>query len=166
MIELLLQLLRRDVFPVGQNDQVFDASFKIQIALPIHPAEIAGMEPAVPEALRGGLRVFVISGRNALAPDADLPLEDLYLAAGQRQADGADDVPPRSVHRHDGRTLRDPVALQDLDPQRLEKAHQLRVQRSAPADDGFQPPAEHGAQLAEELFATVEPDALQGRVQA
>ena len=124
------------------------------------------MEPAVPKARRSGLRVLIVAGRHVLAPDTDLAVLDLHLAAGQRPPDRADDVFPVPVHRHDGRAFRDPIALQNLDAQRLKEADQLRIQRGAPADHGVQPSAENGPYFPKEAAAHVEPDPLQAAVEA
>jgi hypothetical protein len=57
LVERVLDLDRRDVL-AARDDDVLGAVLELDVAVGVHDAEVAGMEPAAGEGLVGGLPFF------------------------------------------------------------------------------------------------------------
>ena len=70
-VEEVLNLLGRNVFAAA-DDEVFDASFDVDVALFVHRAEVAGVHPALRvEHALGGLGVVPVTQHHRVATGAD-----------------------------------------------------------------------------------------------
>ena len=116
-LQVVLDVLRRDVLAAGGDEDVLLAVGDVEEAVVVERADVAGLEPAVtPEHGRGRLRVLVVALEDRLGAQLDLSVVgDPYLAAGQRHAYRAEAVDVGAVGARSGGALREAVALRDAD---------------------------------------------------
>src|SRR5688572_19560526 len=69
-----------DVLTPG-HDQVVSAVDYVEIAVRVEIACIAGVQPAIPDRLRGSIRPPPVAGRDICAPDDDLAI---FIGAAYR----------------------------------------------------------------------------------
>ena len=131
-----LHVLREHVQAVRGDDHLLLAPVDGQPAVGIESADVAGMEPAVPERGRGGVRSVVVPGGHVVAAYEDLSVVgNPDLDAGDRSAHGPAPRPKRVVEGDDGRRLGQAVALDDQEPEsRPERLH-LRIEGRRPDDE-------------------------------
>src|SRR3546814_1993322 len=73
---------RRDVVAAGEHDDVLLAVGYLQVAVFVQLADVAGVQPAVPDCLIGGFLVVPVAGHHAFAAHQDLAVRgDLRLDA-------------------------------------------------------------------------------------
>src|SRR5207237_9401514 len=130
-----LDVLWKDVEPLGGDDHFFLAAADVDLAVVADLTDVAGVEPAVLERARGLVGGVEIAGRHVLAADQDLAIRcNFHLDAGDRLADGSLLRAERMIERDDRRRLGEAVTLDhdeaDLTPEALE----LGVERRG-ADD-------------------------------
>ena len=117
------------------------------VTVPVHPSEVARMEPAVPDHLGGCLRVLVITLHDVFTPEdqfadglpRELPallVDDFRDDAGNRNPDGAGLLGHvETAEGGDGRRLGQAVALHDPDAELLFKQwDEIRGHRRAAGD--------------------------------
>ena len=110
-----------------------------------------GVEPAVlVDGLGGRLGLLVVPLHDVRPARQDLAiLGDPHLDAPQRATDGAQAPASRPVHADDGRRLRQPVALVDLDSRADEELREVARERRAAGHGKTESRAEGGADLLE-----------------
>ena len=82
LLDLRLEVRRRDVLAAGGDDDVLLAAGDREIAVFVELADVAGVKPAVDDRLPGGLLVLVVALEDVRALDEDLAVVgDLDLAA-------------------------------------------------------------------------------------
>ena len=92
--ESVFQLLRRYVFSVLCNDQVFLSSGKINKTFLVYIAQISGLQPAVFQGLGCLFRHFIVSLHNAAALYPQFSVYSLCLTVGHQLSHGIlPDVP-------------------------------------------------------------------------
>src|SRR5512132_2016048 len=136
----LLDVPWKDV-EAAPNDQVLLAVDDVDVPVVVEAAQVAGVEPAVPDRLRRQLRRAPVAEHDRARTDADLAdlavAVDAHLHAGGRLADGAEASTSRWRRRDERRGFRQAVALADCDrrqaPQDLLGG--LRRERRAARDD-------------------------------
>ena len=150
----LLDVLRKHVQPLRGDDHLLLAAPDGQVPGRVPGADVPGPEPAVVEG-RGGLaRGVVVAGRHVVTAHQDLAVRaELHVDAPDRPADRAPPRAERMVEGHDGRRLRQPVALDDEKaqprPERLELGIEGRgadhegpeLEAEQPVDAPVAPPA-------------------------
>lgn len=143
-VELLLDLLRRDVLAVREDDEVLHTSREVYEASEVYIAQITGMESAVlVEQLRSQLGIVIVSGGYVIALETYLAVYDLYLVTVQHAAQRADAVMSSVVYGCHGGALGDTVALVYLDADIMEEPDDLRVECSSTADYETESAAEY-----------------------
>src|SRR5579875_2864906 len=99
LVEHLLDLARVDVVAAA-DDELLLAVDDEEVAVLVDPAHVAGVQPAVDDGLRRGLRPLPVAAHHVVALDHDLAdladghlgtvvVDDLHLYAGDRGADRA-----------------------------------------------------------------------------
>src|SRR6266487_1737039 len=122
----LLDVPGEDVEPAA-DDQVLLAVDHPQVAVLVEVADVAGMQPAAAQRLRGRLRRVPVAEHHAGGAAADLAalaegdlavvlVQDADLIARQREPDRAELAPPRRRAGDDRARLGAAVALTDLQP--------------------------------------------------
>ena len=92
-------------------------------------------QPSSLEHLRRRLGILVVAAEDRLAPDQQLAVVGRpQLESGQRGTDGAEAPALGSVRRRGRRALRQPVALEDPDPDGIEELGDLLHERGAAGD--------------------------------
>jgi hypothetical protein len=90
LLEVVLDVGRREVLAAGGDDDVLLAARDREIAVVVDRAEVAGVQPAILDRAEAGIGAVVVAGEDVRAFDEDLAvLGDLQLDARQRPADGA-----------------------------------------------------------------------------
>ena len=90
----VLHLVWVNVLAVGVDDHLFGPPHQVQIAVFVEAANVAGVEPAVPDGGGGGLLVLPVTGhdvapaRHHLAHARVIGLVDLHLDSGQGLSHG------------------------------------------------------------------------------
>jgi hypothetical protein len=147
----ILDLVGIDVLAVGVDDDVLAAPDDVEVALFVEAAEVAGVEPAIADGVRGGLFVLPVPRHHVLAAGDDLAdarvvgVGDLDLDASQRLAHRArDGLLLGRAHRQHGRSLGQAVALEEVEAHAVEHLQHVRRQCRAAAD--------HVANAAAELL--------------
>ena len=150
LLDLALEVGRRDVLAAGGDDDVLFAAGDRDEAVGVDRAEVAGVEPAVDDRLPGRLVVLVVALEDVGALDQDLAvLGDLDLAAREGFADRADlEVVGRGDRRR-GRRLGHPPALEHEHPGGVEEAQDVGADRRRAGDREAQLAAEEAADLRE-----------------
>ena len=132
-LQLVLEVLRRDVLPAGRDDDVLLAIRDHEEAVVVEVPDVAGMHEAfVVERRARRLVVAVVAGEDGVRAEQDLAVVgDPDLDAGQRLADGAELEGRRAVDGRGGRHLGEPVALEHEDVDRVEELGDLARERRA-----------------------------------
>ena len=151
LLELVLEVGRRDVLAARRDDDVLLAARDAQVAVLVEGAEVARVEPAVLDRPEGLLRVLVVALEDVAAADEDLAvIGDLHLAARDRPPDGAELVVLDGRGRGHGGRLGHPVALEHRRAARVEELEDL-VGDGRRAGRGLaHAPAERGPDLGEQ----------------
>src|SRR5512132_1449429 len=118
----VLQQRRLDVpwkdVEAAPDDQVLLAVDDVDVPVVVEAAQVAGVEPAVPDRLRRQLRRAPVAEHDRAGTDADLAdlavAGDAHLDAGGRLADGAEASTSRWRRRDERRGFRQAVALADF----------------------------------------------------
>ncbi len=122
LLELALEVLRRDVLAARGDEQLLLAVGHAQEAVGVDLAHVAGVDPALGvQRLAGRLLVPVVALEDVRPAHEDLPvLGDPQLGARQRVARATEAVAPRQRHRRRPRALAHAVDLHDRQGQALE----------------------------------------------
>src|SRR2546430_17267036 len=87
LLDVILEVGRRDVLAAGGDDDVLLAPGDVEEAVLVHAAEGAGVEPAVDEGLARRIGGLVVAAEDVVAAKEDLAvLRDLHLNALERLA--------------------------------------------------------------------------------
>ena len=133
LVQHLLHILGEDVQPLGRDDHFFLAAADEQLAVGADLADVAGVEPAVLERLRGFGGGVEVALRDVLSPHQDLAIVGhLHLDAGDRLANRAALRAERMVERHDRCGLGQPVALDDREPEVAPPLLEVAIERGGP----------------------------------
>src|SRR5262249_32221704 len=126
-LEIALDVLRRDVLAAGGDEDVLLAVGDAHEAVRVDLRDVARAKPAVVrQYLRGCRRVAVVAGEDRPASDQELAVVgEPELEARQGSPDGPEPVVLRRVRRCGGRALREAVALEDPDAERVEELGDL-----------------------------------------
>ncbi len=152
-----------NVHAFAVHNDVFLAPAKIEAALGIDFAEIAGAEPAFFVQYRLQLFALPISGSNVGAAHQDFAIVvELHLAAFQHLADGALAGAKRMIERDERSGLRQPVPLDDYEAQPTPELLGRAIKRRPAGDEGPELPSELVVNAAETPPAPDEMLALGG----
>ncbi len=151
----------------GQHDDVLFAVGDAEIALGVHRADVAGVQPAAAQRRRRRVRLAPVAVHDQLAAHQDFPvLGDAHRDVGQRLADRVDADRIRRVGADHRTRLGLAVALHEGQPERQVEAPDLRLQPRAAAHHRAQPAAEarHDAAADQRVEHRVEQPVGQGRL--
>ena len=133
----VFDLLRCNIFAVGQNDQVLDTAGDIDEALIVHIAHITGSQPPVRcDDLRSQFRGVDIAHHHGGALHLNFPVYNTHFTASYQHTAAVSLVgtgPARNGNT--GRTLRHTVTLGDPNADVLIFVNQLRGQMSTAGND-------------------------------
>src|SRR5207253_1007112 len=126
-LERVLQILRSDVLAARGDENVLLAIGDRQEAVLVDVSDVPRAKPPVPRKnLSRGVLVLVVAREVRLALDQHLAvLRDPQLDARQRRADCAEAVARGSVDGRARRALRQAVALENEDVERVEELDDL-----------------------------------------
>jgi hypothetical protein len=143
-LQLVLEVLGRDVLAAGGDDDVLLAVGDHEVAVLVDVADVAGVDEALlVERRPRRLFVVVVAGEDGVRPDEDLAvLGEPQLHAGERPPDRSELERARPVDRCGRRHLREPVALEHEDVDRVEELGDLAGERRAARVRDPEPAAE------------------------
>src|SRR5918992_1490361 len=130
-LDAVLDLLWGDVLSTGRDDEVLLTVGDLQVAVLVKLTDVAGVHPSLGiDQLTGRRLILVVTGAHVAAPRQDLAVVgDLQLDSRQRGADRADLDRVRWVPGSRPVVLRLPIALRDLQADRMKEPDEVWVDR-------------------------------------